>query len=480
MSGWFQVQVVHTGRLPLFCFFVAFVAGFGCIRLSVRLVRAQVRWWPGNFRAGSVHIHHMVFGVVFMGVGGVAELAAPLHSLAWRSVPAVVFGLGTALVLDEFALILHLRDVYWTNEGRISVDAVFVAMGVTALLLIGVSPVGVRNVADDYVVPGSAAATATVIATVIVLFMLAGVTLLKGKIWTALLGLFVPPVFVVGAIRLGRPGSPWARWRYQQRPGKLARATRREQHLRQPVIRAKIRVQDLLTGSHNEPARWGEPEPAVAHEYPAPTAPPLADQGPRHYCRAVSRLSDLRRDDLSPAGREVWDKIVGSRSEQLVGADGALVGPFNAFVHAPDVGRRLSSLGAALRFGTSIERRLTEVAIITVGARWKAEFEWWAHARMAREHGVPESVVAAIGRGAEPPFAAEDERTVYTVARELADVGQVGQASYDAARDLLGEAGMVELVSLCGYYTLISFLLNAFAVPIPPGAEPMWRDDVRG
>ena len=195
----------------------------------------------------------------------------------------------------------------------------------------------------------------------------------------------------------------------------------------------------------------------------------------------MSRLSDLRRDELDPAGQDVWDKIVGSRGEQLVGADGgALVGPFNAFVHAPDVGRRLSSLGAALRFGTSIERRLTEVAIITVGARWKAEFEWWAHARMAREHGVPEAVVAAIGRGEEPPFAADDERTVYAVARELADVGQVSQASYDAARDLLGEAGMVELVSLCGYYTLISFLLNAFAVPIPPGAEPMWRDDVRG
>ncbi len=484
MSGWFQAQVVHTGRLPLFSFFVAFVAGFGCIRLSVRLVRAQVGWWPGNFRAGSVHIHHMVFGVVFMGVGGVAELAAPLHSLAWRSVPAAVFGLGTALVLDEFALILHLRDVYWTNEGRISVDAVFVAMGVTALLLIGVSPVGVKSVADDYVVPGSLAATATVIVTVIVLFVLAGITLLKGKIWTALLGLFVPPVFVVGAIRLGRPGSPWARWRYQQRPGKLIRATRRERHLRQPVIRAKIRVQDLLTGSHNEPAGWGESavgrEPAVAHEYPATPESLLAEQDLRHYCPAVSRLSDLRRDDLDPAGRDVWDKIVGTRSEQLIGDNGALVGPFNAFVHAPDVGRRLSSLGAALRFGTRIERRLTEVAIITVGARWQAEFEWWAHARMAREHGVPAAVVAAIGRGEEPPFGADDERTVYTVARELANDGQVSQASYDAARDLLGEAGMVELVSLCGYYTLISFLLNAFAVPIPPGAEPMWRDDVRG
>lgn len=188
----------------------------------------------------------------------------------------------------------------------------------------------------------------------------------------------------------------------------------------------------------------------------------------------MTRLSYLRRDELDPAGQDVWDKVVGTRGGQLVSDDGALVGPFNAFVHAPDVGRRLASLGAVVRFGTSIDRRLSEVAIITVGARWKAEFEWWAHARMAREHGVPDGVVHAIGRGEEPQFAADDERTVYAVAHELADIGQVSQPSYDAARDLLGEAGLVELVTLCGYYTMISYLLNAFAVPLPPGAEPMW------
>ena len=188
----------------------------------------------------------------------------------------------------------------------------------------------------------------------------------------------------------------------------------------------------------------------------------------------MSRLPYLRYDDLDADGQKVWDGIVGSRGSQLVNAEGGLTGPFNAFVHAPDVGRRLSALGATLRFGTSIERRLSEVAIITVGARWQAEFEWYAHSAMAREHGVPDAVVDAIGRGEDPPFAADDERTIYAVARELADGGQVSQATYDAARDLLGEAGMVELVSLCGYYTLISFLLNAFAVPIPPGAEPMW------
>src|SRR6266446_9373926 len=263
MSGWFQQQIVHTGRLPLFCFFVAFLAGFGCIRLSVRLIRAQVRWWPRNVVAGQVHVHHMVFGVVFMGIGGVAELAAPLQSLNWRAGAAAVFGLGTALVLDEFALILHLRDVYWANEGRLSVDAVFTAAGVTALLLMGVSPIGVRNVANIDQLPGSPPAETTLVVTVTVLFALAVVTLLKGKPWTALLGVVIPVALIVGAVRLARPGSPWARWRYRNRPVKLARATRRERRLREPVIRAKDRIEDLLTGPH------GKPLARLAHQLPA-------------------------------------------------------------------------------------------------------------------------------------------------------------------------------------------------------------------
>ena len=188
----------------------------------------------------------------------------------------------------------------------------------------------------------------------------------------------------------------------------------------------------------------------------------------------MTRLPYLRYDDLDSDGQQVWDGIVGSRGGELVNPEGGLIGPFNSFVHAPGVGRRLSSLGAMLRFKTSIDRRLTEIAIITVGARWKAEFEWWAHARMARERGVPDAVVDAIARGDEPAFEADDERTVYSVARQLANTGQLTQAAFDAGQRLLGDEGMVELVALCGYYTLISFLLNAFAVELPAGAAPRW------
>src|SRR5207253_68038 len=105
---------------------------------------------------------------------------------------------------------------------------------------------------------------------------------------------------------------------------------------------------------------------------------------------------------------------------------------------------------------------------------WKAEFEWWAHARMAREHGVADAIVAAIGRGEAPSFAADDEAVVYRFARQLVTSGGVDEETFAAAIERLGRQGVVELVSLCGYYTLVSFTLNSFAVALPPGAAPAW------
>jgi len=187
-------------------------------------------------------------------VGGVAELAVPIDPVGWRAAAAAVFGLGTALVLDEFAVMLHLRDVYWTSAGRLSIDAVFVATGITALLLLGVSPVGVYDLADYLELPSTGDAAAVLVIAVVVFFLLATVTLLKGKIWTGLAGVFVPVLFFVGAIRIARPGSPWARWRYHARPRKLAKAEYRERRFRRPVERAKIWLQDLLAGHPDPPA----------------------------------------------------------------------------------------------------------------------------------------------------------------------------------------------------------------------------------
>lgn len=190
----------------------------------------------------------------------------------------------------------------------------------------------------------------------------------------------------------------------------------------------------------------------------------------------MSRLRNLRQDELGPDGNRVWEQIVASRGESALDGRGGLAGPFNAYVHAPQVGGHLSELGAVVRFGTSIERRLAELAIITVAARWQAEFEWSAHARMAREQGVPAEVVEAIGAGSEPPLRTDDERTVYAVASQLTRTGKIRQDTYDAAHRLLGDAGLVELVAMCGYYTLVSYVLNAFDVPPPAGVSPTFQN----
>lgn len=186
----------------------------------------------------------------------------------------------------------------------------------------------------------------------------------------------------------------------------------------------------------------------------------------------MTRLLRPTRDALDADGQEVWDTITASRPMATTD-DGTLMGPFNAWVIAPAIGAPLAELGSALRFESSVERRLLEIAIITVGAHWRSEFEWWAHSRMALEHGVSREVVDAIARGDDPPLT-DDERVVYTVARQLVTGGRVEAEAYAEAHAELGDRGVVELVTLIGYYTLVSFSLNAFEVPLPPGATPVW------
>ncbi|MEZ0074025.1 hypothetical protein ABH927_003379 [Planotetraspora sp. GP83] len=252
MADLFRERVVETHRLPLFCFFMALIVSFVCTRVNVRLIRARVRWL-GNVNVGETHIHHVVFGVVLMLLGGVAGLILSGASTGWYAFSAAVFGAGSALVLDEFALILHLRDVYWQEEGRTSVDAVFVAVAATGLLLLGLRPLGWGGSEQAL---GSHWAGTGLLAVNLVF---AVVTLLKGKIWSGILGLFVPPFIYVGAVRLARPGSPWARWFYSDvarrpKPRRMAKAVHREERWRRPVIRAKIAFQEFVSGRHDLPS----------------------------------------------------------------------------------------------------------------------------------------------------------------------------------------------------------------------------------
>ncbi|OXR47524.1 hypothetical protein [Nocardia cerradoensis] len=247
MRRWFDDAILAEGRLPLLCFLLGFIVGFLLIRLSVRMIRKQVRWWPGNLRAGNVHIHHMVFGVVLVLTSGLGMVATYNSGVGTISALASTFGVGAALVLDEFALIYYLRDVYWEEQGRTSVDAVFVAVAVTGLLLLGFHPLWLLDI-NDIRHDGSVAGRSFLGIFALVNLVLAAIVIAKGKIWTGLFGMFFLPLLVVGALRLSRPGAPWARWRYGERRRLMYRAVVRERRYRRPVIRAKIFVQDLVAG----------------------------------------------------------------------------------------------------------------------------------------------------------------------------------------------------------------------------------------
>lgn len=243
MGHWLHRTVIETGRLPLLCFFLAVIVTFTVIRLSVRMIRAQVRWWPGNLTPGGMHIHHMVFGVVFMVVGGLAGFALPDRSTVGLCVTAAIFGAGVALVLDEFALILHLDDVYWSEEGRKSVEVVVLTAALVGLMLAGFSPFGVDDMSQDELQDRG-----SVISTVAVNFLFSLAVLSKGKARMAIFSVIVPLIGLIGLVRVARPGSPWARRFYRRRPRTRAKSLLRAYHHDRRWLGPRRRFQDWIGG----------------------------------------------------------------------------------------------------------------------------------------------------------------------------------------------------------------------------------------
>ncbi|MDT3395781.1 hypothetical protein RKE29_03810 [Streptomyces sp. B1866] len=221
MGDWWYRNIVEPGKLPLLLALVAFMVTFAMTRFVTRMIRAGRGPFHDVTSSGGHHVHHMVPGVVLMCVGGFGGVA--LGGRGWAaSVTAVVFGIGAGLVLDEFALILYLQDVYWSEQGRKSVEIVVVTVAMLTVLLVGFSPLGVNDVGT-----GERTGRADLITTAIGNFVLVLICLLKGKRMVAVFGVLVPFLALVGALRLARPGSPWAGRLYRRRPGAAARAERR-------------------------------------------------------------------------------------------------------------------------------------------------------------------------------------------------------------------------------------------------------------
>ncbi|MFE6778956.1 hypothetical protein [Streptomyces sp. NPDC057702] len=241
MGHWWQRNIVEPGKLPLLLALASFVLAFVTARLVTRLIRAGKGPF-GNVTAGGLHVHHVVPGVVLTVVGGFGAVASGQRG-AGAAVCAVLFGLGAGLVLDEFALVLYLDDVYWSEQGRKSVEVVVITAALVALVLGGFLPFGVNDLTAD-----ERHDRRLVVANVTGNFLFSLVALAKGKPRMAVLGVLVPFVAPFGALRLARPGSPWARHCYRRRPRAEAAARRRARAHDARWSGLRRRVQDWLGG----------------------------------------------------------------------------------------------------------------------------------------------------------------------------------------------------------------------------------------
>ncbi|MER7723789.1 hypothetical protein [Streptomyces sp. NPDC096323] len=253
MGHWFDRNVIEPGKLPLLLSLAAFVLTFAITRVITRMIRAGKGPF-GNITPGGVHVHHVVPGVVLSVVGGFGAVASGKHGFA-AGACAVVFGIGAGLVLDEFALILHMDDVYWTEQGRQSVEVVVLTAALVLLVLGGFSPLGVDDLSDD-----QEQGRLGVVLTLVVNFCFVLIALFKGKVRMAVVGTLVPFVALIGALRLARPASMWAKRFYRNRHRARARSVLRAYHHDVRWAGPRRRFQDLIGGAPDRlPASSSKP-----------------------------------------------------------------------------------------------------------------------------------------------------------------------------------------------------------------------------
>ena len=177
------------------------------------------------------------------------------------------------------------------------------------------------------------------------------------------------------------------------------------------------------------------------------------------------RFPPLTPDEMTPEQRDVADAIA-------AGPRGGLRGPFQAWLRSPELAGRLQRVGEYLRFSSSVPRRLNELAILITARAWDAQFEWYAHHRLALEAGLDPAVAADIAEGRRPAAMRPDEAVVYDFCTELRATRRVSDATLAAALDLLGEAAVIDLIAVSGYYDIVSMTLNVAEVALPDGLPP--------
>ena len=174
------------------------------------------------------------------------------------------------------------------------------------------------------------------------------------------------------------------------------------------------------------------------------------------------RFPQLTETTMTPRQRESYQGIVS-------GPRKGAAGPFNALLRSPEVADRVQKVGEYVRFGSSIPAALNEMAILITGRFWGAQYEFWAHSRLARTAGLSDGIIGAIAEGRRPDGMSDDERIVYDFCTELFRDKAVSDAAFAAAAARFGEAGVIDLIAACGYYSIVSMVLNVDRVPLPAG-----------
>lgn len=234
----YDTHIYGGGREPAFLMLLAFVLTLAGARFYTRM--ARIRGW-GSAHFGDVHVHHLVPGIVMsLLAGGLAIGLAPRE--VWLAFLAMLFGAGAALVLDEFAMLLHLDDVYWTTEGRLSIDACLAAVAFLGLAILATFPLP-TDTANERLARAIGDGLIVVVACFVV------VTLLKGKLKLGLFGIVFAPLAVAGAVRLAKPSSIWARRFYGAGSRRLRQAEARALSREARWTERRNRFYDLIGGA---------------------------------------------------------------------------------------------------------------------------------------------------------------------------------------------------------------------------------------
>jgi 4-carboxymuconolactone decarboxylase len=177
------------------------------------------------------------------------------------------------------------------------------------------------------------------------------------------------------------------------------------------------------------------------------------------------RFAEIPLDKMSPAQRTVADAI-------MSGPRKGLRGPFNAWLRSPELADRLQKVGEYIRFNTSLDKRVNEMAILMTAQAWGSQYEWYAHAPLALKAGLDPAVVSAIGAGRKPDNMKDDEAIVWEFTTQLRRDHAVDDATYAMAVDKFGEQGVMDLIAVNGYYDVVSMTLNVARIA-PPASEEL-------